>query len=105
MLDDFNAIHPKLKFTMEQQTQNRINYLYLMIMKNENKLNCEIYRKPTITDLILNNTPCHPYNHKRSAINYLYNQMNTYKITKENKKKEEETISQILKNNEYPPTN
>jgi hypothetical protein len=28
--------------------------------------------------------------------------MNTYKITKENKK-EEEIVSQILVNNEYPP--
>jgi hypothetical protein len=29
--------------------------------------------------------------------------MNTYKIMEENKKKEEEIISQILKNNKYPP--
>jgi hypothetical protein len=36
---------------------------------------------------------------KKSAINYLYNGMNIYKITEENKKKEE-IISQILNNNE-----
>jgi hypothetical protein len=72
-LEDFNAIHPKLKFTMEQQTQNRINYLDLMITKNQNKLNFEIYRKPTTIDLILHSTSCHPYEHKKSVINYLYN--------------------------------
>jgi hypothetical protein len=102
MLDNFNAIHPKLKFTMEQQTQNKINYIDLTIDKNQNKLNFEIYRKPTTTDLILHSTSCHPYEHKKSAINYLYNQMNTYKITEENEKKEEEImeeiISQILNN-------
>jgi hypothetical protein len=98
MLENFNAIHPKLKFTIEQQTQNRLNYLDLTIKKNRNKLNFEIYRKPTTTDLILHNNSCHPYEHKESAINYLYNRMNTYKITEENKNKEEEIIKQLLNN-------
>jgi hypothetical protein len=86
-LEEFNAIHPTLKFTMEQQTQNRINYLDLTIMNNNNKLSFEIYRKPTSIDLILHNTSCHPYEHKKAAINYLYNRVNTYKLTKENKTK------------------
>jgi hypothetical protein len=64
-LEDFNAVHLKLKFTMEQQTQNRINYLDLTIKKNQNELNFEIYRKATITDLILHNTSCHPCEHKK----------------------------------------
>jgi hypothetical protein len=37
MLEHFNAIHPKLKFTMEQHTQNRINYLDLTIRNSQNK--------------------------------------------------------------------
>jgi formamidopyrimidine-DNA glycosylase len=105
MLENFNAIHPKLKFTIEQQTQNRINYLDLTIKKNQNKLNFEIYRKPTTTDLILRNISCHPYKHKKLAINYLYNRLNTYKITEENKKKDKEIIRQILNSNEYPHAN
>jgi hypothetical protein len=87
MLENFNAVHPKLQFTMEQQTQNKINYIDLTIDKNQYKLNFEIYRKRTTTDLILHNASCHPYEHKKSAINYLYNPMNTYKITEEKKKK------------------
>jgi hypothetical protein len=59
MLENVNAIHPKLKFTMEQQTQNRIHYRDLTIKKNQNKLNFKVYRKPTTTDLILHNTLCH----------------------------------------------
>jgi hypothetical protein len=77
MLENFNAIHTKLKFTIEQQTQNRINYLGLTIKKNRHKLNFEIYRKPTTIDLILHNTSCHPYEHKKLAIIYLYNRLNT----------------------------
>jgi long-subunit acyl-CoA synthetase (AMP-forming) len=65
MLKIFNAIHPKFKFTIEQQTQNKINYLDLTIIKNQNKLNFEIYRKPTTTDFILHNTSCHPCEYKK----------------------------------------
>jgi hypothetical protein len=46
---------------------------------------------------------CHPYEHKRAAINYMYNRVHTYKLTKENKNKEEDITAQILENNEYPP--
>jgi hypothetical protein len=52
---------------------------------------------------MLHNTSCHPYEHKEAAFNYLYNRIHTYKLTKENKKREEEFIAQILENNEYPP--
>jgi hypothetical protein len=64
-VEEFNAVHPKLKFTMEQQTQNRINYLDLTIKKDQNKPSFEIYRKPTSTDLIQHNISCHPYEHKK----------------------------------------
>jgi hypothetical protein len=44
MLDEFNTIESKIEFTMEQETQNRINYLDLTIIANQNKLYFEIYR-------------------------------------------------------------
>jgi hypothetical protein len=61
ILDEFKAIYPKFKFTMEQQTQNMINYIDLTITKKQNVLSFGIYRKPTATDLILLNTSRHPY--------------------------------------------
>ncbi|PNF39362.1 hypothetical protein B7P43_G18159, partial [Cryptotermes secundus] len=97
----FNTMHHKLKFKMEQQSQNKINYLDLTIMTNNNELKFEIYRKPTSTDLILHNTSCDPYEHKEAAINYLCNRINTYKLTNEGKIKEEGIITRILVNNEY----
>jgi hypothetical protein len=105
ILDEFNAIHPELKFPMEQQTQNMINYHDLTTMQNQNELNFGIYRKPISTDLILHNTSCHPYEHQKSAIDCLYNRMNTYEPTKGNRNKEKDIIAEILKNHEYPLTN
>jgi hypothetical protein len=54
-LDDFNSIHPKIKFTIEKEIQNRINYLNLTITIENNKLTFAIYRKPATTDSIIHN--------------------------------------------------
>jgi hypothetical protein len=42
-LDEFSRIHPKTKSTMEKETQKRINYLDLTIIKEHNKLTFGIY--------------------------------------------------------------
>jgi hypothetical protein len=101
-LDEFNGIHPKIKFMMERETQNRINYLDMTVIKAHNKLTFNIYRKPTTTDSIIHNDSCHPNEHKKkSAINYSINLMNTYPLTQENKDHELTIINEILKNNGY----
>jgi hypothetical protein len=100
-LTDFNTLHPKIQFTIETETDNSLNYLDLTITNKENRLTFGIFRKPTTTDLIIHNDSCHPYEHKKSAINYLVNHMSKYPITKENKTKEKQTICNILRNNHY----
>jgi hypothetical protein len=62
--NECNTIHPKIKFTMETQKHNTLNYLDLTITNNHNKLTLGIYRKPTNTDLIIHNDFCHRYKHK-----------------------------------------
>jgi hypothetical protein len=83
---------------VEKETQNRINYLDLTITKEDNKLTFVIYRKPTTTDSIIHNDSCHPNEHKKLAINYLINHMNTYSLTHRNKNLEQTIIKEILKN-------
>lgn len=63
-LDEFNIIHPEIKFTMEKESHNKINYLDLTISKARNKLNMGIYTKPTTTDLVMPNDSCHLYEQK-----------------------------------------
>jgi hypothetical protein len=70
-LHEFNQIHPKLKFKLELETNNQINFLDITINKQVNKLTYNIHRKPTTTDTIIHNTSCHPTEHKIAAINYL----------------------------------
>jgi hypothetical protein len=97
-LDEFNNIHQKIKFTMEQETLNKISHLDLTIIKEHNRLTFNIYRKPTTTDSIIPNDSYHPNEHKKSAIKYLINRINTYPLTHTNRKHELTLISGILKN-------
>jgi hypothetical protein len=55
----------KIKFTIETEKHNTLNYLHLTITNKYNKLTFGIYRKPTNTDLIIHNDSCHPYEHKK----------------------------------------
>ena len=55
--DDFlttlNNSHSDINFTMELANNNRISFLGMDIIKNDNKLDTSVYRKPTNTGLLL----------------------------------------------------
>jgi hypothetical protein len=101
LLLDFNNIHRKLQYTMEAQTENKLNYLDITIGITDRKFTFDIYRKPTTTDHIIHNTSCHPNEHKLAGIRYLMNRMHSYPITPYNKQKEHHIINTILANNGY----
>jgi len=64
-----NSVHSNLKFTLEEEANNRLNYLDLTIMKCNNSLKFKIYRKPTTTSQTINNNSHHPQNQKMAAYN------------------------------------
>jgi hypothetical protein len=65
LYNENNTMHPKIKFTMETEKHNTLNYLDLTITNKNNKLTFAIYRKPTNTYLIIHNDSCHPHEHKK----------------------------------------
>ena len=90
-----------MKFTMESEIDDKISFLDITIMKEQNKLAFNIYRKPTSTDSIIPNGSCHPPEPKLAAISYLTNRMNTNNLNMTNKEKERRIIEHILQNNKY----
>jgi hypothetical protein len=93
VLDDFNSAIPNMKFTLEKEENNKINFLDITTAKEHDSL-FEIYRKPTTTDVIIPNDSCHPSEHKTAAIRYFYSRMKLYKLTPENQpKKKKKTKS------------
>jgi hypothetical protein len=55
----------------------------------------------TVTNIVIPNDSCHPYERKISSVNYLMNRVQTYPITKEAKENELNIIQDTLHNNEY----
>jgi hypothetical protein len=99
-LEEFNAINPKLKFTIEKQADNTISFLDLTISNLNGTLDCSIFRKPTVTATIIHSNSCHPNEQKIAAIRYLNNRINTYALSEKNKTKKD-VIEAILHNNGY----
>ena len=71
VLDEFNNLTPKLKFTLEEEQNNQINFLDITIKKNHKGLSFDIYRKPTTTDIIIPTDSCHPNEQKNSGYQIL----------------------------------
>ncbi|XP_072400412.1 uncharacterized protein [Diabrotica undecimpunctata] len=53
-LEYINSIHPKIKFTMELESNQQLPFLDVLIIKKENgNIGYTVYRKPTHTDRYL----------------------------------------------------
>ena len=48
----FNELFPTIKFTIEKETENNINFLDISIHNRRDNLEFNVYRKPTATDVI-----------------------------------------------------
>ena len=104
VLNDFNQIAPKLKFTIEEETERKLNFLDITIQREQHHIATSVYRKPTTTDTIIPSDSCHPIEQKMAAIRYLCNRMHSYRLNTTNIQKEKEIIQQILVNNKYDPS-
>ena len=77
MLDTVNKITPTMTFTMEE-VNNITNFLDITISTDEHKILFNVYRKPTVTDIIIPNDSCHPPEQKLVGIRYLVIVPNTH---------------------------
>ena len=109
ILADFNAIHPRLKFTAEIETDKKINFLDVTIHRTTTDWRTSINVNTTYTDTIIPYTSCHPTQHKYTAVRFLYKRLNTYNLFKEDYEKEESLHHNIMHNSfpihpRKPPT-
>jgi hypothetical protein len=51
-----------------EETNSTLNYLDPHITNVHGQLGYKVYRKPTATDVIIHDSSCHPFVHKRSAL-------------------------------------
>ena len=69
-----------MKFTTEEEKNNKNKFLDITISKEENNFSFNIYRKPTSTDIIIPSDSCHRQEQKLAAIRYLAKRMEIYNL-------------------------
>jgi hypothetical protein len=68
-LTELNKHQTNLKFVIEKEQHNSINFLDLTIHRKKTKLEFAIYRQHTQTNIIIPNDSCHPYECKLPSTN------------------------------------
>jgi len=67
ILADLNSVHPRLKFTMEESTNNTLNFLDVTIINNGGTIEFDWYHKPTFSRY-LNYESHHFFYQKRGTV-------------------------------------
>jgi organic radical activating enzyme len=67
ILKHFNEQNKNLQFTINEEVNNQITYLDLNLINKHGKIKMEIFRKPTTTDITINNKSCHPREQELAA--------------------------------------
>ena len=74
-IDDFhehlNRQNADIQFTKEIEENSKIPFLDCLVTRDNNKLKTTIYRKPTHTDRLLDQSSYHPTSHKATTIRAL----------------------------------
>jgi hypothetical protein len=95
VLQEFNTVHPKLQFTLEEEVNNRLNFLDITIIRSNDSIQSNIYRKPMATNTFIPADSCHPNEHIQSTIRFLNHRNTTYLTTPEHKQHEALVINHI----------
>jgi hypothetical protein len=97
-----NKIHPNLQFTPSHENNSSLCFLDLLLIRQPDKIEIDIYHKPTTTDTTINYTSNHPNEHKMAAKRYLTNRMTSLPLTTYRERTEWQKILTIAKNNNFP---
>jgi hypothetical protein len=96
-----SQIHPNIQLNPTYEHNNQINFLDLLIILKQSKLEIDICRKPTTTNTTINYTSNHPTEHKIAGYRHYIRRMLSLPLTTEIRKKEWKTIQNIATSNNF----
>lgn len=102
-LNFINNIHPNIKFTIEEEINNSINFLDLQISKINHKHEFSIFHKPSHTDITIHSSSTHPIQHKLAAFHSMVHRLLNIPMSPSNYLSELNIIKQIAVNNGFNP--
>ena len=97
-----NDLHPNIKFTMEEEKENKLNFLDVTIAKTPQSTTHSVYRKPTTTKLGTSFFSFTPINYKINAIRTLVHRAYHLSSNYSYFHKEIEYLKLFFEKNGYP---
>lgn len=101
VLETINNSHKNIEFTCEIEQDNKLAFLDLLIVKEQTKIDFEIYRKPTNTQRTIPNTSNHSHQHKMAAFHHMIHRLQTLPLSSTGKNKELDYIFETAQLNGY----
>lgn len=101
ILEAINSAHRDIKFTCEQEKDGKLPFLDVLIVRESNQMNFEIYRKPTHTQRVIPNTSNHSHQHKAAAFQHMIHRLETFPLSVTGKQKELNYIFETARLNGY----
>ena len=103
ILNYLNEQHNKIKFTLETEKDNSLNFLDVKIKRKDNlTLKTSTYRNPTITGVMSNWNSLTSIRYKTGLIKCLLDRLNKICSSEQQKEIEMAPLRLILLNNNYP---
>lgn len=100
-LDQLNSKHPSIKFTLEKETKNSLPFLDTLVIRSNNKIEIDIYRKETNVNRFITMDSNHCFQHKTAAFNFLIHRLLSFPLSKDRYEKELKLIKDIAEYNGF----
>ena len=96
-----NNLHQNIKFTMKKESNGELAFLDTLLKRNNGEVSVLVYRKPTHTDQNLHYNFHHQKSCKENVVSSLFNRAYSIITNKDDLRKENTEIKQVLKENGY----
>ena len=103
-LDVINKRFPTIKFTVEEEKDNSLPFLDLLIIRNGENIEFDIYRKSTNTNQFIPASSNHHESHKMSALYSGVHRLVSIPLTNQRFQKEKNFLKSIAVTHGYDPS-
>ncbi|XP_065204080.1 uncharacterized protein LOC135834170 [Planococcus citri] len=100
-LETMNKQYATIKFTYEYENNQQLPFLDILITRKDNKLEYDIYRKPTHTNNYIPADSYQPWSQKLAAFNSMVHRCCAQPLSPRNRKREFDHIKRVANNLGY----
>ena len=97
-----NSVCRHIQFTMEEEQESSLPFLDVLVLRHNNTLCTQVYRKPTHTDRYLHFDSHHPKHQKLAVAKTLHDRAKTHNTNPVNAQQETTNVRSVLQLNGFP---